>query len=86
MQVAFENAMAGYTKYQKESDQMFVSQMKDQFEKEAEIRKEELNAYTASMGLLANAIAGRQQVVQQQQTPHYPIQHDIDNQRTYYKL
>ena len=33
LQVAFERAMADHTKYQKESDNLLVSQMKDQFEK-----------------------------------------------------
>jgi hypothetical protein len=91
LQVAFERAMADHTKYQKESDNLLVSQMKDQFEKEVEIRKEELNAYTSSIALLANAIAGRQQPPPQQQPLqppmyHYPIHADDANQQTYYKL
>ena len=39
IQVAFENVMAEYTKCQKESDQMFVSHMKNQIEKELKCEK-----------------------------------------------
>ena len=43
------------------------------------MRKKELNACTASMGLHANAIAERQPILQQQQrNHHYQIQHDIE--------
>ncbi|XP_046862208.1 uncharacterized protein LOC124455594 [Xenia sp. Carnegie-2017] len=83
MQVAFENAMKEHNKYLKESDEMFLSEMKKEAEKERELRKEELNVYKESMSLLANAIAMRSQPVQQ---PFYNVHHDAESQQTYYKL
>ena len=58
MQVAFENAMKEHNTYLKESDKMFLSQMKEEGAKEQELQKEELAAYKDSMALLANAIGG----------------------------
>lgn len=83
MQVAFENAMKEHNTYLKESDKMFLSEMKEEGAKERELRKEELAAYKDSMALLANAIAGRSQPVQQ---PYYNVHHDIDSQQTFYKF
>ena len=83
MQVAFENAMKEHNTYLKESDKMFLSQMKEEGAKERELRKEELAAYKDSMALLANAIGGRSQPVQQ---PYYNVHHDIDSQQTFYKF
>ena len=82
MQVEFENAMKEHNTYLKESDKMFLSEMKGGA-KERELRKDELAAYKDSMALLANAIAWRSQLVQQ---PYYNVHHDIDSQQTFYKF
>jgi hypothetical protein len=81
MQVEFENAMKEHNTYL-ESDKMFLSEMKEGA-KERELRKDKLSAYKDSMALLANAIAGRSQLVQQ---PYYNVHHDIDSQQTFYKF
>ena len=92
LQVAFEKSMAEHKEYQKQSDNMFLNQMKEQYTAEIDLRREELSAYKESMALLANAIAGQQQQASLQHQQHiggsqqqlYPIQHDATSQKTYY--
>ncbi len=94
MQIAFTTAMKEHNTYMRESDKKFLAEIKEQAEKERDLRKEELGAFKDSMALLASAIAGRTkpatQPVPVHQPPYYPIplQHDItiDNQQTYFKL
>lgn len=94
MQVAFENAIKEHNTCMQESDKKFLSEIREQAEKERELRKEELGAFKDAMALLASAVAGRAQPVAQpvpvQQPSFYPIplQHDIniENQQTYFKL
>ena len=93
MQIAFTNAMKEHNTYMQESDKKMLAEMKEQAEKDRELRKEELGAFKDSMALLASAIAGRAKPITQpapvNQPPYYPIplQHDItiDNQQTYFK-
>ena len=94
MQIAFTNAMKEHNSYMQESDKKMLAEMKEQAEKDRELRKEELGAFKDSMALLTSAIAGRAKPITQpapvNQLPYYPIplQHDItiDNQQTYFKL
>jgi hypothetical protein len=59
MQIAFTNAMKEHNTYMQESDKKMLAEMKEQAEKDRELRKEELDAFKDSMALLASAIAGR---------------------------
>jgi hypothetical protein len=53
------NAMKEHNTYMQESDKKMLAEMKEQAEKDRELRKEELGAFKDSMALLASAIAGR---------------------------
>jgi hypothetical protein len=94
MQIAFTNAMKEHNTYMQESDKIMLAEMKEQAEKDRELRKEELGTFKDSMAFLASAIAGRAKPITQPapvNQPHYypiPLQHDItiDNQETYFKL
>jgi hypothetical protein len=48
-----------------ESDKKMLAEMKEQAEKDRELRKEELDAFKDSMALLASAIAGRAKPITQ---------------------
>ena len=58
--------MEEFTKSQKESDEKFLEEMKHQTNIDAELRKQEIKAYTDAMTLLAKSISSRQQPTVQQ--------------------
>lgn len=84
-QEEFKNCMEQYTKYQKESDDKFLEEMKQQAKVETKLRKEELKAYTDSMALMANAISSRHQQAVDQPSNQFFFE-DERNNKTYYKL
>ncbi|CAB4009923.1 Hypothetical predicted protein [Paramuricea clavata] len=49
------NAMKEHNTYMQESDKKMLAEMKEQAEKDRELRKEELGAFKDSMALLASA-------------------------------
>ncbi|XP_028416854.1 uncharacterized protein LOC114541065 [Dendronephthya gigantea] len=63
MQDAFGNAIKEHTTCMQESDKKFLSEIREQAEKERELRKEELGTFKDAMALLASAVAGRAQPV-----------------------
>ena len=78
--------MDEFTKSQKESDEKILEEMKHQVKVDAELRKQELKAYTDSMALLANAISSRQQTTVQQPLSNQFYFEDENSTKTYYKL
>ncbi len=85
-QEEFKKCMEEFTKSQKESDEKFLEEMKHQINVDAELRKQELKAYTDSMALLANAISSRQQPTVQQPLSNPCYFEDENIGKTYYKL
>ena len=65
-QEEFKKCMEEFTKSQKESDEKFLEEMKHQTNIDAELRKQEIKAYTNAMTLLAESISSRQQPTVQQ--------------------
>ena len=65
-QEKFKKCMEEFTKSQKESDEKFLEEMKHQTNIDAELRKQEIKAYTDAMTLLAKSISNRQQPTVQQ--------------------
>ena len=85
-QEEFKKCMEEFAKFQKESDEKFLEEMKHQTNVDAELRKQELKAYTDSMALLAKAISSRQQPSVQQPLSNQCYFEDENIGKTYYRL
>ena len=60
------NIFADLKTYQNEADEKFSKLMEEQGKEEFNLRKQELQAYTDSMALLARAISGQNTIHTQQ--------------------
>ena len=63
----YENTFADIKSYQKEVKEKFVKMIEEQGKEDVYLRKQELQAYTDSMALLASAISGQNTARTQQQ-------------------
>ena len=66
-QAVYENMFADFTSYQKDADGKFLKLIEEQGKEDVNLRKQELQAYTDSMALLASAISDQNTARNQQQ-------------------